>query len=477
MEGNRLNIGVNLANSELIRRFLYPPYQRRLTPLAYRHLKELRSYEFASREQVERVQWRKLQSIVCYAAKHVPYYRSLFREQGIVPEDISTPMDFARLPILTKAIVQTRLKELIAECRDSKDGLPNASGGSTGKPVHFYQDQAYWEFAQACEWFVEGWWGIRPGDRTASVWGCDRDLSQQSWREQLYGIIVQTRMCNAFALSEAQLDKFARMLMSWQPRFITGYASALGMFARFLLDRPKIRIRPVAIKSSAETLTRADREAVEKALAAPLYDFYGSREVNNLAAECPWHKGLHVNTMGRYVEIVADAGQPLPPGVPGQIVVTDLTNWFMPLLRYQMNDVSEWMAELCPCGRQFPRLARIFGRSSDFITAADGRAIHGEYFTHIFYGIPNVKSFQVVQERVGAIRIDVLVGDSNPDAVLEEVRRRLGKAIGPELVYELRRVEKIERPASGKFRFTVSDVPVRWGKEERERSDAFIGAQ
>lgn len=119
---------LSAVKSEFIWRVIFPAYQWKLAPNAHRYLRALWRLEFASREEVEQLQWKRLQDIVRYAGLHLPFYRPLFCEQGISSSSIRTPMDFARLPILTDATLQTRLKELIAECRDPKEGLANASG-------------------------------------------------------------------------------------------------------------------------------------------------------------------------------------------------------------------------------------------------------------------------------------------------------------------------------------------------------------
>jgi phenylacetate-CoA ligase len=184
----RPNIFVMLR-SEMFRRCLYPVLLKRWRPTAQAHLRILRNYEFAPNESIHAFQLRRLRALVFHAAHHVPYYTKIFREHGIHSEDIRNFQDFARIPILSKATVQQAGDDLLAADRQRKSGLPNASGGSTGKPVQFFQDSLYWDQAQASQTFVESWWGIRPGERTASLWGTDRDIPDQSWRERLYGEI------------------------------------------------------------------------------------------------------------------------------------------------------------------------------------------------------------------------------------------------------------------------------------------------
>jgi phenylacetate-coenzyme A ligase PaaK-like adenylate-forming protein len=452
--------------SEFTRSVLFPVLLRRWHPHARRYLAELQKFEFATPHDIQTLQWQRLKATVEHAARHVPYYRRLFQKHGIRPNDIESPADFLRVPLLTKGTLQAKLQELIAEDRDKNEGLSNASGGSTGKPVQFFQDAEYWNRAYASLWFVESWWGIRPGDRTASLWGADRDIPEQSWKERLIAAIWQTRVCNAFALTGSRLEAFAMKLVRWQPRHIIGYASALEIFAKFLLEHPEFQIRPQAVKTTADVLGDESRKLIQAAFACPVYNFYGSREINNLAAECPARRGLHVNALTRYIEIVDDAGNPQPPHVPGRILLTDLTNRFMPLMRYEIEDIGSWASESCTCGRPFPLLERVWGRSSDFIVTPEGKLIHSVFFTHLFYDMPQVALFQINQTELREIDVFLALCPDVTEYPAELLHARLAKALGPAVRFTVQVVSEIKRPPSGKHRFTVSSVRPSWTQEQ-----------
>jgi phenylacetate-CoA ligase len=449
--------------SDVIRKVFYPALQKRWHPRAQLYLAEIQKYEFASLSAIREIQWGRLESMIRHAAQNVPYYRELFHDHGIRPNEIRSPQDFARIPVLTKATLQRRLEDLIAVNREKGEGQVNASGGSTGKPVQFFQDSEYWDRAYANQWFVESWWGIRPGDRTAMVWGADRDIAEEGWRKRLQSEIVQVRVCNAFALTEPKMEGFAKMLVSWNPRYMTAYASAIEMFARFLLERTEFSIRPHAIKTTADVLSEPGRQVIERAFACPVYNFYGSREINNLAAECPAREGLHVNSLARYIEVVDNAGNLLPPGAPGRLLLTDLTNYFQPFLRYEIEDIGSWKAEPCSCGRPFPLLESVWGRASDFIVTPDGKSIHSVFFTHLFYDMPEVTLFQVNQKSLEDIRVLLVLRPDTREYPAALLRQRLDQAFGPRVNYQVEIVPSIERPPSGKHRFTVSSVRARWG--------------
>jgi phenylacetate-CoA ligase len=445
-----------------LRRTFYRAIERRTYAGSSAILKQFKSFEFAPRTEVETYQLQKLRSILQHAYQNVPYYKNLFRGLGFDPENARLPEEMIRIPVLTKALLRSHSQELLARNIDARRLMQNASGGSTGKPVEFYQTKEYWVTAYASRSMFLSWWGVAPGEPMASIWGADRDTPDWSWRERLYHKMCQVRICNAFALSADRMERFAAALQEWQPRFINGYATALEGFARFLLERGKLEIRPVAVESTAETLTDSQRALIEKAFDSPVYNFYGSREVNNLAAECEMHRGLHTNQLTRYIEIVDDDGRECRAGVPGRILVTDLSNPAMPLIRYENEDIGSWSDVACPCGRPFRLIEKVWGRSSDFITTLTGKLIHGEYFTHLFYHLPGVNTFQVFQRSPTEVFVSIVLQPGAEDLQLGPLRENMSKALGEGMRCEINIVDNIPRTPSGKHRFTLSAVQVSW---------------
>jgi phenylacetate-CoA ligase len=139
--------------------------------------------------------------------------------------------------------------------------------------------------------------------------------------------------------------------------------------------------------------------------------------------------------------------------------VTDLRNRAFALVRYENGDVASFAAETapCPCGCPWPRLERVHGRTSDFLTTPEGRRIHGEWFTHLLYGSRGVQRFQVRQDAPDAVELRT-VGPAG-EADLAPVLAKMREALGPAVTVTWRRVPEIADTPSGKRRFTVSAVP------------------
>jgi len=232
----------------------------------------------------------------------------------------------------------------------------------------------------------------------------------------------------------------------------------LEALARFAESREINDLRFRAIRSSAETLRPHQRECIERVFCSPVYNFYGSREVNNLAAECPEHRRLHLISTWRYVEIVDRQGCRVPDGQPGLVAVTDLSNFAMPFVRYLNEDVARLSPEPCPCGRSSPVLEELLGRSSDLIRTREGEMIHGEFFTHLFYGRNDVRQFQIRQTAAGRLVVRYVPNAETAHEFMRDVQRKIRERMGEGTGVDVFPCEQIPVPPSGKHRFTICEL-------------------
>jgi phenylacetate-CoA ligase len=167
---------------------------------------------------------------------------------------------------------------------------------------------------------------------------------------------------------------------------------------------------------------------------------------------------MHVNADGVYAETVDEAGRPVV-GRPGFVTVTDLTNYAMPLVRYQVGDVAVMSERRCPCGRTLPVLERLEGREADYVVTAANDWISGVSLTENFaVEIPAINQLQIVQEEDRSIRLRVVrkptYGPESENRLHGLSRQLFGGALPVTVEY----VEFIPPEPSGKFRFCKSKV-------------------
>ena len=427
-------------------------------PGIHRKLRELREESQLSPDDWKNLREQRLRRLLIYIEDRVPYYKRIFDEIGLDPHTAVLPVDLNRIPILTKDLVRGCLNQLISDDVDRCILLENATGGSTGAPLKFYQDQHYQTIAAAIDTYVKEWWGIRPYDRTASVWGADREFQDLSFKERFYLWRYRSRSINAFRMDNESLLNFLKMLESWRPPYLTGYSSALETLAQYAKNHNINNLRFKAIRSAAEMLWPHQRQLIEETFGSPVYNFYGSREVNNLAAECPEEKRLHLISTWRYIEIIDEAGHQVPDGESGYIIVTDLSNYSMPFIRYQNEDIGRMAKEPCSCGRPGPVIDELLGRSSDLIRTPKGEIIHGEFFTHLFYGSNGIRRFQVHQTALDRVIVCYVKDSELPSEHISAIIKKIRARLGEEVKVEVQVCDEIPVPPSGKYRFTISDV-------------------
>jgi len=445
---------------------VYPKILTRLTQLncslknrsRFHILDELLKEQWLHREAIEDLQMRRLQRLLTEANRSCPYYQDLFRVHRIDVRDIRSLSDLRHIPPLTRADLQQHVAGILST--PAQNYYRNASGGSTGEPVVVFQDSNYREYGEALYLLFLSWAGVAIGDKTAVFWGSDRDLASISRRDSLVGRIYRMRILNSFNSSERELDDFLRDLAVWLPQFIYGYASSLDNAARRALEMNIRSISPRAVRSSAELLSAPQRRRIQAAFGAPVLDFYGSREINNIAAQCLAQEGLHVMAPGRIVEIERDEHAEGESDGMGQLIVTDLTNFTFPLIRYKNGDRGTLDSSPCPCGRQWPSLRKLGGRTSDTLHLG-GRSVHGEFFTHLFYDFDNVRQFQVIQD--GPAHLKILIKAKPAFTEYGQLRTRIGDHIGGPVQIDFVDVGEIQPTSSGKQKFVINE----WDGERR----------
>ncbi|HBF09192.1 MAG TPA: hypothetical protein DHW71_13055 [Gammaproteobacteria bacterium] len=468
--------------SLLDKHILYPAYYWKAKDPKLKHLKMLEKRQFWSTNQLQSWQLERLQAMVTHAYQTVPFYRELYRAAGIKPEDIRSLDDINLLPCVRKKDIQEQGDAFLSSLYDKSTLVADASGGSTGMPTHFYKDKEQYQRRAADQVRHDRWSGWDLGDPYALIWGAQKDLKAISSLKQriVTQYIHRVMPLDAFDLTPEKMSRFADVLEKEQPPMILGYANALLAFAQYLSDfRPHHTIRPKGIVSSAEALTDKNKAFIQDVFKTKVLNRYGSREVGLIASECQHQKGLHINAdnvfveIGRFGEQVDEQGQVSDPEqmgaiqsrIPrlcntdesGELIVTDFWNYGMPFIRYRMGDEGHKLPGFCDCGRKLPLLGQVSGRVSDFIIAMNGTRIHGEYFTHIFYDLADVKQFQLVQEKVDQVDLKV-VTNGERFAQEEFVIKEIKKVCGDEVNVNIVQVEHIPPTASGKYLFTISKV-------------------
>jgi phenylacetate-CoA ligase len=429
-----------------------------LDQLAYR--REFERTQWLSADELRDLQWRRLRTLLEQAYRQCPFYRERFDRLGLVPDDFRGPEDLRVLPPLEKRDIQEYGERLVARNWPRADLVRNQTGGSTGTPITFYLSGDRRRSRAAATARHNRWAGWEVGDKAAVIWGAPQDRPAAGWRARLRRALLREPLwLDTACVTEQSLAAFHAALLRYRPRVIQAYARAAVLFARYVRARGLPSCRPQAVITSAEVLEEEDRRLLEEVFGCPVFNRYGCREVSVIASECDAHCGLHVMAEGLYVEVEAAHGA-AGPGEIGSVLVTDLLNLAMPLLRYRIGDLGAWAAGDCPCGRRLPRLERLAGRVTDFLVGADGRLVSGVFLaTYVVAQRPSLGQVQIRQDRAGAVlyRIRPGSGFHYPDD-LEYIRRATRRHLGDATVVDAEVVGELPAEPSGKFLFSRSTV-------------------
>jgi phenylacetate-CoA ligase len=200
------------------------------------------------------------------------------------------------------------------------------------------------------------------------------------------------------------------------------------------------------------------RRVIEAVLGCQVFDHYGTRDFGLPAAECEQHQGLHLNPAAAYFEYL-----PIKEAeVEGlhEIVVTDLLNYGMPMIRYRVNDCALVGPEACPCGRGYPMIRGLVGRTGDLFRLANGAVIMGGSLLSRAIGqaCPNLRKIQIIQETLTDFSFRFVPGQDFGEEDLKVLQKKLDEYFGTGLQWQFERVQDIERAPSGKTRLCISRV-------------------
>jgi len=424
------------------------------------YLREFERTQYLSPADLRELQLRHLQALLRHAYDHTAYYRRQFREAGITPAAIRDLDDLRKLPTLSKQNLSANLADLVADNYRLEELRRDHTGGSTGSALTFYRDRRRGDARMGVAYRHDQWTGWRIGERSSYIWGALRDLGPlTSLRWRLNSRFVRRHtFLDAAALDDISMSRFAAHLARWRPALIVAYSGAAYLFAKFLLAQGIKVPPPKAVITSAELLQPHQRRVIEQGLGAPVFDRYGAREVGMIASECERHQGLHIAADSLLVEMVAD-GAPAAPGEPGQIVVTDLLNYGMPMIRYCIGDSGVLSDRCCDCGRSLPLMQMLAGRISDFLVTPGGTMVSAAYLTVVIAQRPGLEHVQFVQDRREHVLIRVVPGPAFASADLDHLERKLRDLMGAGVTFSRELVQEIPRGPGGKCHFCVCNVP------------------
>jgi len=420
----------------------------------------LRRLEWTDEQGIRAWQGRRLRDRLEIWSQRIPFYRQhLSQEAARLDRPVSTLLDemahsgcLNHLPYMDKAAIRAAGSDLEVEGADRRHLRRNHTGGSTGEVLHFLQNRTDERWMHAGVRLWREMLGLHAHCRTAQIWGASIEASTAGdARARLIRWLLHTQFHSTYGLSRERRREVVSAIHAFQPELLIGYPSSLSAFLPDVLELSKPRFPTLqAIWSASETLLPGMREDLQAGFGAPVFNNYGSREFGPLAMECPAHEGLHLLEGTYLFEFL-----PVAEGL-SEIIVTDLKNDVMPLIRYRTGDLAQGDPIPCSCGRGFRLIRGLEGRTFDLIRGADGEVVTGTFWTLLLRSRPGVRRFQVVQEDWKDFVIRLECSAEFQPAALEFYRDQIQLQFHSPVRVEFRLDDPIQMLGSGKFRFIQS---------------------
>ncbi|MDD2852252.1 MAG: AMP-binding protein [Desulfuromonadaceae bacterium] len=406
------------------------------------------------REKLLAYQTDKLLRLLSTAVEEVPFYRDLYAQHGIDVSLIKTINEMHKLPIVSK--------------KDLKASYPNGctrktnwpvkeyfTSGSSGNPFAVMVDNQTMSQARALMLMRANYSGWQQGD---AVFQTGMSL-KRGVVKKIKDLVFNTYYASAFDLSDARLDYYLDIIKQKNIKYLMGYPGS--MFA--LANRARevdLKLNMSGVVTWGDNLYEHFRKCIEEQFQCRVTDTYGCGEGIQVAAQCPaGNNKYHIFMPHVIVEIVDDAGMPVPRGEMGNIVLTCLEPGAMPFIRYKVGDVGRMCKEeSCSCGRGYDILEKIDGRDSDFIYTPNGNKLIVHFFTGLFEYYPEIDNFRVIQEDVTNLNVQLVANDMLSETLLNKIRNEILDKGDNNLKVHFQIVQKIDEIKTGKRKFVLSNI-------------------
>ena len=446
------NVEFSLARTNLY-------WERHLSPYYKSYLGSLMKSQWYTKEELERLQNKRLQSTIKHAYDFVPYYHNVFRSLNLKPEDIKTKEDLKQLPIIDKEEVRKNWNDLVSRKFHWWQKEKASTGGSTGAALQIIWSKKSILQEHCFAARLKSWAGVKSTDKCAHFGSATMLIPDNQKKLPFWRFCIPERQIyfSPYHLSEKNLPAYIKKLQRFSPQCIDGHPSKIYIIARYMEKEGLNGINPKAIFSSSEMLLPYQRKKIEEVFDCKVFDTYGNTEHISKISQCE-NGNNHIISEYGIIEFVRDEEE-VAPGEVGEMVCTGFTNYAMPLIRYRMEDLAVPTDERCGCNRGLPLVKSIQGRTRDIIVTKDGRYLTTGAIIEGVGDIKSIKEWQVIQKSKEYYIINITVDQRYySEGDLSRLRGMIRKRVGEGKI-EINIVDKIIKPEN-KFRAVISEVKI-----------------
>ena len=404
-----------------------------------RHLNEI-TYLMNNPSLIQEYHSKKLSELLTYATENVGFYKNYEKNVAL-----------SRLPVINKETIKDNYEKMKSPLYEGKHTFTLSTSGSTGTPFSIVQDDNKRNRVLAEMMYFWGKAGYKIGMRYVFF----RIWTEKNRKGRFSAFSRNLIMSDILTLDEKNLESIRSMLKKDKKiKMLLGYASTFENLSNYLVecgDTPDMFNVKVII-SGSEVLSEITRQKLEKVFACPVVSYYSNQENGAIAQECKEHSEFHVNSASYIVEILKlDSDDYADDGEIGRIVITDLYNMAMPLIRYDTGDMA--IQKMKPdCEWQGQVIENISGRKVDMIYATDGTPLSPHTWSVYMWKYDQLKQYQFIQNSAKEYIMKINGGDMYTD---DDIISHLKSVLGEDANVKIERLNEIPVLSSGKFKKTI----------------------
>ncbi len=436
-----------LANKVFI-----PAYASYKHDSSYEYISEIEAFNVQPLDVIKAYQLQRIREIAKHAYDTTIYYRRLFDEMGLKHPQSLTWAEYEKIPVLTKDIIRSEGQNILSNAWKLEELRKTATGGTTSSPTPFYSDWDSMYRKRSATFVFDGWLGYKPGMKAAYLWQARQDMTEfKTLKEKLANLLINRCIfLPGSPLDDTVMEGYFRKLNNFKPSLLQAYPTPLELFADFI-KRKTYHFKIPAISCTAEPLLEHQRSLISEVFGIMPFNWYGAREAGRIATECHQHDGMHVNCHSLYLEIAPSS---FVCDDLGAILLTDLWNKGMPLIRYDIGDIGRLTESLCQCGCKLPRLMDMAGRINDTFQNSKGQKIPGVWFPNQFIkDSREISAMQIIQHDIGKFEILVVVTNEYGADTKVWLQQKLDEFMLEPTKLKVTIVDEIPCEKNGKLRF------------------------
>lgn len=409
--------------------------------------------------ELEQVQLDKLKELLLEAYQYSEYYKKSFKNYGITVQQItdagSAEELVEKLPVLPKQEFKENIHQLESTDPKRKTCATTYTSGSTGTPMAVHVDKEANQYTFALWRRFYDWMGLP--NKFKNVRFSGRIIVEPERRTPPYWVYngaSRQLFMSTYHMTMENMPFYIKELNRFQPELIDGYPSAIATVADYLLGHGQtLKFTPIAIATTAETLTEDAKRRIQEAFRCPVYNQYASSEGAPFACECR-EGSMHLWTDTGIFEFV----DPVPVSdelLQAELMVTSFRSKKTPLIRYRIGDMALIYKEekRCPCGCRYPIIHSITGRRDDILYTEE-KGYVGRLDT-AYKGLDHIRESQIVQTALDKIEIYLVTECGYTEKTEQELKKNLQNRLGTQAEYQFLYVDWIPRGANGKFRSVI----------------------